>query len=100
MKDRDTITIRHSTRFDRAALRRLAELDGRPAPAGEALLALVDGELRAALPLAGGEALADPFHRTAELVDLLRVRAEPDRGGASRRVRRLPYRPALAGRAA
>jgi hypothetical protein len=97
MNHTDAITIRHSTRWDRAALRRLAELDGRPAPAGEALLALVGGELRAAVPLAGGEALADPFHRTAELVDLLRVRAELERGSSARRGRRPRYRPAFAG---
>jgi hypothetical protein len=71
----DTITIRRSTEDDRFAILRLGELDDRPAPTAESLLAFVGGELRAALPLAGGDAIADPFHRTAELVDLLRVRA-------------------------
>ena len=80
----DTITIRHSTGADRAGILRLASLDGRPAPAGETLLAFVDGELRAALPLTGGDAVADPFHRTAALVDLLRFRAA---GGSRRRPR-------------
>jgi hypothetical protein len=72
----DTITIRRATEDDRPAILRLGELDDRPAPSAEALLAFVDGELRAALPLPGGDAIADPFHRTAELVDLLRLRAE------------------------
>jgi hypothetical protein len=76
------ITIRPSSTNDRPAIRRLAELDARTAPTGEMLLAIVCGELRAALPVAGGEATADPFHPTTELVELLRVRRallhEPD----------------------
>jgi hypothetical protein len=47
-----------------------------PARAGEsALVAEVDGRLRAALPLDGSTPIADPFFRGAELVDLLRLRA-------------------------
>ena len=71
----DTITIRHSTGGDRARIVALGALDSRPAPGGEMLLAFVDGELRAALPLGGGDALADPFHPTTDLVELLRFRA-------------------------
>jgi hypothetical protein len=71
----DVITIRRATNEDRDAIERLAQLDSRREPRGEALLAFVGGELRAALPLHGGEALADPFYRTAEVVDLLRARA-------------------------
>ncbi len=40
-----------------------------------ALVAEVDGRLRAALPLDGSAPVADPFHRGAELIQLLRVRA-------------------------
>jgi hypothetical protein len=69
-----SVIIRLSTSDDRPAIRRLAELDGRTAPAGELLLATVNGELRAALPLARSEALADPFYPTAELLELLGVR--------------------------
>ena len=75
-------TIRHSHQADRAALARLAALDDRPALAEEdALLGFVDGELRAALALGGGQAIADPFAHTAELVELLKLRAaqEPER---------------------
>lgn len=78
-----TITIRHSTSSDTEAIERVAALDSGRAPRGEALVATVDGELRAVLPLDGSRPLADPFHRTAELVDLLRVaarRREPARG--------------------
>jgi hypothetical protein len=40
------------------------------------LLAEIGGELRAAVPLDGGPAIADPFQRTAELVALLAERAQ------------------------
>jgi hypothetical protein len=97
MNHMDTITIRRSTPADRAGIARLGTLDGRPAPDGETLLGFVDGELWAAVALDGGEALADPFRRTAELVDLLRLRAGLERRSSSRRSRGL-VRPALAAR--
>jgi len=68
------ITIRHSTIEDRVELARLAALDDRPA-FHEAMLGFVDGELKAAVALCGDQAIADPFTRTAELVELLRLRA-------------------------
>ena len=71
----DVITIRHATTADRSQIARLAALDDRPEPHGDALLAFVDGELRAALELSGGGAVADPFHLTGELVELLRFHA-------------------------
>ena len=37
-------------------------------------MAEVAGELRAALPLDGGAAVADPFRHTLDLVSLLKVR--------------------------
>jgi hypothetical protein len=39
------------------------------------LLAEVDGQLRAAVALADGTLVADPFHPTTDLVGLLRERA-------------------------
>jgi len=69
------ITIRYSTEADRPEIRRLAELDSRSVPGGDALLGFVDDELRAAVALDSGDAVADPFHPTAELVQLLRMRA-------------------------
>jgi hypothetical protein len=71
----EPIIIRRSTDEDRLAIVELAALDSRRVPQAAALLAFIGTELRAALPLDGGEAIADPFHHTAELVDLLRVRA-------------------------
>lgn len=83
------IIIRRSTDEDRLAIVELAALDSRRAPQREALLAFIGTELRAALPLDGGEAIADPFHHTAELVDLLRVRARQALQRRDRRVGRL-----------
>jgi hypothetical protein len=71
----EPIIIRRSTDEDRAAIIELAARDSRRAPAGDALLGFVGTELRAALPLDGEAPLADPFHPTAEIVELLRVRA-------------------------
>jgi hypothetical protein len=69
------VTLRYSSAADAERLKVLAELDSTEAPMGPALVAEVDGRLRAALPLDGGAPIADPFHRGAELIELLRVRA-------------------------
>src|SRR3954467_11257456 len=73
------ITIRHSTLDDQVALFQLAALDDRPPIEGDALLGFVNDELRAAVALRDGHAIADPFARTASLVELLRhqVALEP-----------------------
>jgi hypothetical protein len=71
----DTITIRAATYADRAAIERLAALDDGRAPWDDYVLAFVNGELRAALPIGGGRPLADPFHLTEGVVNLLRVAA-------------------------
>jgi hypothetical protein len=72
----DTVTIRRAAPSDAPALRRLALLDGVPRPlGGPVLVAEAGGVPRAALALADGRAVADPFHPTAQLVDLLRTRA-------------------------
>jgi hypothetical protein len=75
-----SIVIRPDRPEDRRALARLAGLDSASVPRSPLLLAEVGGELRAALSLADGAAIADPFHRTAWLVSLLTVRAEQLRG--------------------
>jgi hypothetical protein len=99
-----TLTIRMAVPADAEALRRLAQLDSAPPPAPVPLLvAEVGGELRAALRVDGGGAIADPFRPTAELVALLAARARqlapPPRRAA--RLWRLPHapRPAPASRA-
>jgi hypothetical protein len=71
-----TISIRAATGDDGRTLTRLAALDSAEVPAGPVLVAEVDGEAQAALSLRDGRVVADPFERTAELVSLLRVRAD------------------------
>jgi hypothetical protein len=72
----ETLTIRMAVPADEDALRRLAQLDSAPPPKPvPTLMAEVGGELRAALPLDGGHAIADPFERTAEVVAILIERA-------------------------
>jgi hypothetical protein len=64
------------------ALALLAELDSRRPATGPMLVAEVEGEPRAALPLDGGAPFADPFRLTGELVSLLELRARQLRGEA------------------
>jgi hypothetical protein len=92
------ITIRLSTPDDRVAILRLAELDSRRPPAGDALLAVVDGDVWAALPLGGGEPIANPFRPTAKLIELLRLRDAAMHDSATGRQRRFRLRMALAER--
>lgn len=86
----ETLTIRLAVRADGTALGRLSQLDSAPAPKPVPMLvAEVGGELRAALPLDGGRAIADPFRPTAELVAILAERAgqlapPPERRAARR----------------
>ena len=68
------VTIRFSRPDDAAKIARLAQLDSARPPQGRLLVAEVAGELRAALPVDGGAAVADPFHHTLGLVSLLEVR--------------------------
>jgi hypothetical protein len=70
-----SVTLRFGSPADQRRLARLAELDSSTPPAPPVLLAEVDGQLQAALALADGTVLADPFHPTADLIDLLRARA-------------------------
>jgi hypothetical protein len=69
------VVIRRSTSADGPALAALSALDAAPMPFGPALVAEVSGAPRAVLPLDGGRAFGDPFHRTQELVALLELRA-------------------------
>lgn len=82
----EPVTIRMAASADATAISRLAELDSaRPPGPVPMLLAEVGGELRAAVPLDGGPAIADPFQRTAELVALLTERARQAIAQAPRR---------------
>jgi hypothetical protein len=69
------VTLRYASAGDARALRRLAELEAVASPSAGALVAEVDGRLRAALPLDGSVPIADRLHGGEELLELLRVRA-------------------------
>jgi hypothetical protein len=69
------LTLRLATGADRAALARLADLEQTSAPAEPVLLGVVMARPIAALSLSDGRVIADPFAPTAELVELLRLRA-------------------------
>jgi len=91
-----TIIIR-SPRIEEAfAVRRLAYLDSRRPLQGEVLVAFVDDEPLAAISLADGAVVADPFRRTADVVELLRLRAQLNDGGTSSLRRAGGLRPRLA----
>lgn len=74
--DAAAVVLRQARPGDGDALRRLALLDDSAPLAGEVLLAEQDGELRAAISLHSGRVIADPFRWTADLVALLRTRAD------------------------
>jgi hypothetical protein len=91
------IQIRTARPDDYFELWRLAELDSAAFPEQPALLAESEGEIVAALSLGTGDAIADPFRRSAEAVELLRLRAtqlpprrERSRSGLLRRLRGRP----------
>jgi hypothetical protein len=69
------LTLRYTTAADAEALRELAQLDSAHAPEGTVLAAAVDGDLWAAVSVDHGDAVADPFRPTGELVSLLQERA-------------------------
>lgn len=70
------IRIRAAGAEDLPSVARVAGRDTSPLPAEPLLVAEVDGDVRAAISLADGAVVADPFHRTSELVEMLRIRAE------------------------
>jgi hypothetical protein len=97
------ISVRLATSGDDDALEQLAALSERVKSHGRWLIAEVDGQVWAAHPLAGGEALADPFLPTAELRALLSLRAKQlgaadasFRGSSNGRRRRFRSTPAFA----
>ena len=75
-----TLTIRKASETDGVALHDLAQLDSSRAPRGDVLVAQVGSELWAAVEVESGAAVADPFRPSADLVELLRFRAEGMRG--------------------
>ena len=83
------VLIRPAAPTDAAAVARLAELDSRPVPGGELLLAEADGELVAAYSLQTGASIADPFRPSGDVAALLELHARPRRPARRRRAPRL-----------
>jgi hypothetical protein len=69
------LVIRLAVRADETQLRRLAHMDSARPLSGQALIAEQGGSVIAALSLADGAAIADPFVASADAVAMLRVRA-------------------------
>jgi len=84
---------------DRASVARLADLDSREELEGPVLGIEVEGSLLAAISLATGEVVSDPFSRTAELRKVLELRAAQLRRREKRglRVSRRRSRPQVGG---
>ena len=69
------VTIRPATDADARAIAHVAALDSSESPRGSVLVATDHAGIVAALGLEDGSVVADPFSRTADVVDLLRRRA-------------------------
>jgi len=74
MKNTAPITIRRAHPEEPGVLR-IAALDSARVPIAPLLVAEVDGQVRAALSIEDGTWIADPFHPTRDLVELLEVHA-------------------------
>jgi hypothetical protein len=81
-----SVLIRAARGSDGSALERLAALDSATVPAGSLLVAEANGRLVAAIASSTGEAIADPFLPTADVIALLQLRV----AGARPRGRRTP----------
>jgi hypothetical protein len=69
------ISIRLATEADNTTLLKLAALDSAPAPLGSVLVADVGGEIVAARALSKPRSIADPFRPTADIREMLELRA-------------------------
>ena len=67
--------IRRATDDDASTLVRLAQLDSQRPLGGNVLIGEIDGSAAAAISLNDNRLIADPFQRTAQLTQLLRMRA-------------------------
>jgi hypothetical protein len=85
---RDPVTVRLGVADDLGELERLAELDSAARPADPLLIGERAGQPIAALSLADGAIVANPFVASADVVALLRLRALQLRGRHPRRSRR------------
>lgn len=86
----EPVVVRLATAEDRPALERLAALDCAGEPAGPTLIGELGQRPVAAVSLADGSTIADPFIASGDVLALLRLRARqvsaPRRGTFARRV--------------
>ena len=80
-----TVVLRPASPADASSLHRLAVLDSSVAPRGEVVMAFRGTEPVAAVSVTDGHVVADPFARTADVVDLLREHVRGVRTGRGRR---------------
>ena len=90
MTDTQTISLRVATDRDAAVIAKLSALDSKPALHVPAVVALVDGRPVAAASLSDASVVADPFVRTAEVVELLQARVAASSETAKARRPRFP----------
>jgi hypothetical protein len=74
MRLMNNLTIRSATAADTAAVAHLAELDSATVPAQPLFVAELGDQLIAAVSARDGAAIADPFTRSADAVEILRRR--------------------------
>jgi hypothetical protein len=82
-----TVTLRFAVFDDAPDLLRLAQLDSAEPVSEPILVGEVSGRMVAALSLADGRAIADPFVLSGSVVELLRARARQLSGTRRRRLR-------------
>ena len=73
--DSAEIVIHAARAEDMSEIARVAGRDTEEIPVAPLLVAKVGSDVRAAISLTDGTVVADPFHRTFELVEMLRIRA-------------------------
>jgi hypothetical protein len=91
---RDVVVIRPAQDADLARLHDLAELDSAAPLQGSVFVAVVEGELWAALSLESGRVISDPFRPAAGAVELLSLRVMQLRAADGAGRRRLTVRDA------
>jgi hypothetical protein len=69
----ESISVRRAVASDGPAIAQIAELESKPVPAGQPVVALRDGRLAAVLDPDTGAVLADPFLPTARAVRAARA---------------------------
>jgi hypothetical protein len=84
------VVIRHARADEAEAVIALAQLDSSRAPRGDVLVADVKGELWAAVSLADGHTVANPFRPSGELAFRVSERARELRGVGRDSARRRP----------